>query len=485
VAATVFWFHAKREPHYLEIESTAKANVREPAEPTPHNLPILFIAMEYPPLNTAGVFRSLKFTKYLPAYGVTPIVLTLEASEAVAIFGGASDPALLEDIPDSVEIVRIKCDHDITRPSGRLRRFLKIYFQIEDRIGAAWRQSLMQRLPALIEEHKPRALYVSLPPFSAGRLALAIARRYRLPIIVDMRDGWSQWSVGPFTSWIHYYLTLRREAALLKAAAAIVTVTRQLAAMFVHAHPWIIDSQIEVITNGYDFELSLPRAIEIPKREQSSRVVIGYVGAFYYEPDKQRAHLTRWWKKRLHRKLQYSAVKEDWLYRSPYFFMRALALLFARRPELRSAVEFEVVGSNATWLTEMAETLGVRQNCKFSERRSYAEVLQFQARCDAFLCTSVKVPGGQDYAIASKTFDYLRYAKPILGFVTEGAQREFLAQTGVSLFCDPDDLQESSRVLERFVCGGFSLTPNIEFLSRFHRRVLASQLAVTIKRVAA
>jgi len=449
------------------------------------NLAVLFLAIEYPPLNTAGVFRSLKFTKYLPAYGVKPVVLTLDVSDAGVIFGGASDPALLEEIPDSVEIVRVKCDEFVAQKSGRFRRFLQIYFQIEDRIGSVWRKALLERMPALIAQYGPRAVYVTLPPFSAGRLALAIGRQYRLPIIVDMRDGWSQWRVGPFGSWFHYYLTLRRERSLLQAAAAIITVTRQLAAVFSRTHPGVSEADIQVITNGYDFDLCLPQTIDVPQREPTARVVIGYVGSFYYEPDKQRAHLTPWWRKRFHRKLQYSAVKEDWLYRSPYFFMRALALVFERRPELRAVVQFEVMGSDAKWLTEMAESLGIGLSCKFYPRGEYNEVLQFQSRCDAFLCTSVKVPGGQDYAIASKTFDYLRYPKPILGFVTKGAQREFLAESGISLLCDPDELESSSQVLERFVLGGFALSPNREFLLRFHRQLLASQLAATIKRVAA
>jgi hypothetical protein len=448
-------------------------------------LTVLFLAVEYPPLNTAGVFRSLKFTKYLPSYGVKPIVITLDSSAASTIFGCGSDPALLDDIPEQVEIIRVECGDIGIQSTGRIRRFLRIYFQIEDAIGRAWREPLMQRVSALIEKHRPQVLYVSLPPFSAGRLAMAIAKRHRLPLIVDMRDGWSQWRVGPFASWLHYYLTVRRERALLNAAAALITVTRQLAAMFAHTHPRIPVQHIQVIPNGYDFELCLPQKIEIARRDAASRVVIGYVGSFHYEPDKRQAHFTPWWRKRLHRKLQYSANKEDWLYRSPHFFMRALARLFERRPELQAVVAFEVMGSNASWLTEMAEALGVGRNCTFHDRASYAEVLQFQARCDAFLCTSVKVSKGEDYAIASKTFDYLRYAKPILGFVTRGAQSEFLAESGVSLLCNPDEVDESSYALERLVQGDFVLTPNIEFLARFHRRVLTSELADTIKRVAA
>lgn len=457
----------------------------EPATSPSPIITILFLAMEFPPVNTAGVFRSLKFTKYLPLYDVRPVVLTLEASQAVEIFGDTSDPALLRELPVDVKVVRVACGEAKASRLGALGRFLSIYFQIEDRIGSAWRKQLMERMPALVAEYRPQALYVSLPPFSAGRLAMTISRRYQLPLIVDMRDGWSHWRVGPYGSWLHFYLTARRERALFRAATVIVTVTRQLARMFATVHAGVPANRIQVITNGYDFDLDLPDRIDVPKRDESSRIVIGYTGSFYYEPDKRAAHFTPWWRKRFHRKLQYSAVKEDWLYRSPHFFMRALALLFDRRPDLRSRVVFEVIGSNAPWLTEMAESFGIAANCLFHGRGTQADVLQFQSKCDAFLCTSVKVPDGQDYAIASKTFDYLRYAKPILGFVTEGAQRDFLHESGMSLLCDPDNVDASIRVLEALADGGFSLNPNLEFLSAFHRKALAAQLADTIKNVAA
>ncbi len=446
---------------------------------------ILFLAIEYPPLNTAGVFRSWKFAKYLPSFGIKPVVLTLDEGNATTLFGGVEDSSLLEDAVDGVEVIRVKFDRLESHARGSLLRFLRVYFQIEDRIGRSWRRSLMRRLPDIVEKYKPRAIYVSLPPFSAGRLALDIARRYQLPLIVDMRDGWSQWRVGPFASWFHYYLTVRRERALLLAASLVVTVTQQLATMFARTHSAILGSDIRVITNGYDFDLSLPDTIEVPSRATSSHILIGYVGNFYYEPEKYLAHMTPWWKKRLHRKIQFSSIKEDWLYRSPYFFLRALSHLFERRPEFREMVRFEVMGVNAEWLREMSANFGIADCCTFHPRSRYADVLRFQEQCDAFLATSVKVPDGEDYAIASKTFEYLRYGKPIVGFVSRGAQRDFLLDSGVGVLCDPDNVEASTRSLERVIDGGFALQPDLRFLSRFHRRELALELARAIRDVAA
>jgi len=447
-------------------------------------LPILFIAMEFPPVNTTGVFRSLTFAKYLPDYGVKPIVLTLDTSDGSEIFGAEVDTELGSDLPPNIEVIRISCAARQSRQTSRLRKFIRIYFSLEDDIARRWRSEIWRRAPALIMRYRPRAVYVSLPPFSAGRLAVELAQRFRLPLIVDMRDGWSSWRVGPFGSWLHYRLVVRRERAIFKAAASVVTVTRQLAAVLGRVHENIPFSRIQVVTNGYDNELKLPAKIDVPLRAAESSIIIGYVGSFYYEPEQRRAQFTPWWKKRFHRKLQYSAIREDWLYRSPFFFLRALAQLFERRPEFRRRVKFEVMGTNSPWLGEMAAEFGLQDNCAFHARCSHANVIQFQKRCNAFLCTSVKVPDGEDYAIASKTFEYLREAKPILGFVTRGAQRDFLIESGLALISDPDDTEGGSRVLEQLVIGDFRLTPNATFLARFHRRELAGELAAIVKRVA-
>lgn len=443
---------------------------------------ILFIAMEFPPVNTTGVFRSLKFTKYLRDHGVTPIVLTLDTSDAESIFGASVDSDLVTDLPQGLQIIRLRCQPAAPSQARPLRTFLRIYFSLEDNIAKRWRRSIWERIPAIINQYRPHAIYVSLPPFSAGRLAVAIAQKFHLPLIVDMRDGWSSWRVGPFGSWLHYRLVVRRERAIFEAAVAIITVTHQLASIFARTHTTIPASRIHVITNGFDVELRLPAKIEIPQRPSESRIVIGYVGSFYYHPEQRRAHFTPWWRKRLHRKLQYSAVKEDWLYRSPFFFFRALSRLFEQNPELRDRIRFEVMGTNASWLSKMAEDFGLRANCVFYPRSSYADILRFQERCDAFLCTSVKVPDSDDYAIASKTFDYLRYGKPIIGFVTRGAQREFLQECGLGLVVDPDDVSAGTAMLERILAGGFDLRPNRVFLERFHRRELAGQLAEIVKR---
>ena len=117
---------------------------------------------------------------------------------------------------------------------------------------------------------------------------------------------------------------------------------------------------------------------------------------------------------------------------------------------------------------------------EFLGRISLEESLRFQQTCDALLLTSSKVVGGQDYSIAGKTFEYVSMQKPIIGFVTEGAQKRILERTGMSVICDPDDPNASAMSLERVLDGPRWAMPDETFLDSLHRIPLTEKLARVI-----
>jgi len=115
-------------------------------------------------------------------------------------------------------------------------------------------------------------------------------------------------------------------------------------------------------------------------------------------------------------------------------------------------------------------------------RVSLAEAQALSASVDANLCTSVKVlDGGEDYALASKTFDYLVAGRPILGLVTRGAQRDFLTGSGTAIIAEPDDLEGCVDALRRLVIGRAGLVRDDEFVRRYRRSVAAAKLAETLE----
>lgn len=443
---------------------------------------VLMLAFEFPPLGGVGVQRSLKFAKYFPEHGVRPVVVTLDKESIEAVIGPAREAALLEELPAATRVERVPCPP--VRRAGRSRSadWLQQFLSLGEDLGRAWRGPLLAAWPELVRRERPDAIYVSVPPFSMAPLAVELAQRSGLPLILDFRDNWSQWCCSPQPSWLHYRLTLRRERACLDAATAVAGVTRQLVEDLQRAHPSVPAEKFHVVANGFDASLQEPPAARPVRSEQP--FVIGYVGSFYYTPETRAALLNPWWQRSPHRWLQYAPRREDWLYRSPFFFFRALQRLLAVRPELRSRVKVRFVGDTPAWLRAHVAEFGLTDVVEHLGRMSHHACLEFQTSCDALLATSAKVLGGRDYCIAGKTFEYVASQVPIIAFVTEGEQRDFLAASGLALVCDADEPEAGARSLADLIEGRFTPTPNRAFLQRFHRRETARQMAELVRQVA-
>lgn len=440
---------------------------------------VLFIAFEFPPLATGGVQRSVKFAKYLAEFGVEPVVVTTDLESFRQIMpDSAVDELLLDQIPQGLVIERVPCHRTKVMRPGRFAEWRRIYFSVVEDYAEQWWPHLNAALPGIIAKHRPQAIYVTVPPFCMAGLGLKVAKQYDLPLVLDLRDAWSQWRVSPYGSWLHYWITKRIEGTCLKTADRLICTSIQTRADFLRIHPTIAPEKIEVITNGYD------QTIEdwtLDQMSKSGEFVIGYVGLFYYSPVARENMMRPWWKKRPNRMIQYAPRKEDWLYRSPFFFFKAVALLLEKNPEHRKRLRIRFAGQKPDWIDAQVSEFGLTDLVEFVGRLDHPSVIQFQKRCDALLVTSSKIIGGKDYSIAGKTFEYFSLKKPVIGFVAEGAQKELLAGSGMAMICDPDDSEKSAEQLGSLLEGRTGLKPNVEFLKQLHRRELTRCLADTIK----
>jgi hypothetical protein len=243
-------------------------------------------------------------------------------------------------------------------------------------------------------------------------------------------------------------------------------------------HPSVNKNKFSVITNGYDGELAWNQLHRIP---ETGKIRIGYVGSFYYSPKSRAQLLTPWWKKPPHRMLNYVPRKEDWLYRSPYFFFKTIRHLLDEMPSLKNRIEIHFAGNTPEWLQEQTRLFGISGLCRHHGYLQHDAALEFQRECDILLITSSKVIGGRDYSIAGKTFEYFTIGKPILAFVCEGAQKDILTETGISLVCDPDNVKESAGKIKRLLAGDLILNPDKAAIRKYHRRLLTEKLAKIIK----
>jgi glycosyltransferase involved in cell wall biosynthesis len=432
---------------------------------------VLFIALEFAPVQQTGAFRSIKFVKYLRELGVEPVVVTIEPEEASRCFGAPIIPKLLADLPQGTEV------HHLKGPArrgleSRVAQGLRLLTTTSDGFHWRYRGALAKVTSRIREARKIDAVYASLPPFGAGRLAIDAARTLSVPLIIDMRDAWSEFGNGPFPTVAHYLMTVREERQVLRAADRILTVTPQLGDLFLCAHPDLDPGKLVIVPNGFD---DAPIGAAAPAPTTKPTFSIAYVGSYYYDPRYET--WPPWHRRPPHRWLQYKRKSDSWLHRSPEFFFRAWAHLLELEPSARRTLRFHHIGSVPPWLEPMAARHGLGDLCVMHGTVPSDCLPEVLAGMDAFLCTSLKPQRGPDYCLASKTFDYIAAAKPIIGFVIEGSQRDFLVESGIGLIADPDNPQNGAEKLRELVSGRFEPSLNVAYIKGYQRRAAADKLA--------
>lgn len=119
--------------------------------------------------------------------------------------------------------------------------------------------------------------------------------------------------------------------------------------------------------------------------------------------------------------------------------------MFEKFPELRSKVFVEFTGEMPAWLSPMVTSFNLNNNLVLRGFLKAGPLQDFQRSCDFFLATAEKIEGMEHFCLPSKLFDYVKIGKPILGFVTEGIQKEFLRHSGFGFTFDPDLFDENAR----------------------------------------
>lgn len=444
---------------------------------------VLFIVMEFVPLNLAGVRRPLRFINAMRSAGFNPIVVTMDVDDGFNDSGYKIDKTLLSELDPDVTVIRIPALRLSSFTDTRWKRLANIYFNRTDNFLKAWAPALNNEMPVIIERFRPKAIVTTCPPFSSAVLGRDLSRRYRIPLFLDMRDAWAKLSMVPAGSRLHYLSKLHLERRCFRQASVVSTVTPQLRKILSHSHPGLHGTKFRVIFNAFDIDTERLPPFRSRPIGTEGKIDIGYAGSYYYHPDTQGDKpLAPWWRKG-HRSLRYYPVKEDWSYRSPLYFLKALSLLLQRRGDWKEKVFFNHIGDIPEWLRDMVRGMGLEGNVVFHGHRPHNETVQLLSGFDYFLATSEKVLGDEHYCLPSKLFTYLKFGKPVLGFLTEGIQASFVSQSGMGLVVDPDDTESAATILEDVLSCGYEETPNKDYLDGFSSRSTNREFVDTLAEV--
>lgn len=390
---------------------------------------VLVLAQLFPPTGGPGVQRISKLVKYLPEFGWRPVVITADTVDP------PRDDDLLRDVRDA-DVIRVRARLYAWARRGRslLRRLVR-YFCVPD-VGLLWLPGAYRA--ARREGAAAAAVLATGGPFSTFPLAILVARRLGVPLVLDVRDPWTEnprryprrWYVGwrdALERWLERYSFRRGDR--------IVGVNDALRDRLLLPD----DAHYEAIPNGFDpvdFTQDTTRGLA----EDSAPRRIVYVGTLLDE----------------------YGIQER--------LLPALSSFYDRAEERRS-VRTDFFGDNLPFVPPELEGL-VHQHAYVPHREAIAAM----TRADVLLLLTA----GHRHDQTGKMFEYLAARRPILlvGH-PESAAAVLLREHPAARCVAPGDAEAFVAALRALLDGptDFELPPHYD---RYHRRHQAGEFAALL-----
>jgi glycosyltransferase involved in cell wall biosynthesis len=223
---------------------------------------VLVLAAEFPPIGGGGVMRMTKLVKYLARLGwLVTVVSCDEPAPAVM------DPSLLAELAADVTVIRKRgpfralgaSSRSVTQTAGQGsigRGFVTVLkalvntLALPDRwAGWAWVVSRMSYNSA----REPDVIISSGPPHSVHLAAARLASRWRIPLVIDLRDDWAGNPLYRSRAPWRDPVARRLEAFCLRRAGRVLFISELSRQGYVARYPWLQECS-SVIPNGFDPE---------------------------------------------------------------------------------------------------------------------------------------------------------------------------------------------------------------------------------------
>ncbi len=404
---------------------------------------VLMLAHEFPPQGGGGVYRTLRFVRYLGEFGWTPVVITTASPP------NTNGEELLSDLPPETTVVRVR-PWSVPKMLRRLRGAPNIgraaSTQGRERdvdgsqvtngstVGGETKRSLLKRLrrtvrcslelscctpdekiwwgvPAVtrglrtIRKFRCDVIYSTGPPHSSHLIGAMLKRLTGLPLVLDFRDPWSEdpWMMGDVNPWGRRLLPWIERRALV-AADRVVLNTARLHEAFMRRYPDLSDKFL-TITNGYDPAILEDLGECVSKNSDSfgtSPARFCHTGGLYGPRD-------------------------------PSTLIAVIADLIAEGRELC----FHQIGSGTHCSTakKIADERGIASHVLIDGFMPHEEMLARARECDFGVIvqpnTQTQVPG--------KLFEMLALRKPILALTGDGATADIIRKYNVGVVAAPHD----------------------------------------------
>jgi glycosyltransferase involved in cell wall biosynthesis len=407
---------------------------------------VLMIAYHFPPVQgSSGLQRTLRFARYLPEYGWTPIVLTAHP-RAYSL----RDESLVRELSDSVQVHRAFA-LDASRHLAIHGKYPKL-FGIPDRYSS-WFLGAVPAALRLVRKYRPKAIWSTYPIATAHLIGAVVHRLTSLPWIADFRDPmlYEAWPEDPFERRVHGWL----ERLAVRHCARAILVAQSAVEMYQQRYPQLPKERFAVISNGYD-EGSFAGLVRQPRPRAVRPLTLIHSGLL--EPAD----------------------------RDPNALFAAIQQL--KLAGQVSASELKVVlrasGFDRQYENDIRRK-GVQDIVSLQPTVGYRAALQEMLDSDGLLVFQGPTCNRQ---IPAKLYEYLRAGTPILAIVDpQGETYRLLRDLGVASWACFGDASAIARKLSEFLDQIKSDTiprPATAIVARYERRALTALLGEQLDQIA-
>jgi hypothetical protein len=421
---------------------------------------ILIITYYWPPAGGPGVQRWLKFVKYLPDFGIQPIVYIPENPTYPII-----DQGLLSEVSEKTIIIKRKIvepyqwasifSKNKTKkissgiiPNQRKQSFLeKALLWIRGNIfipdaRVLWVKPSVSFLEKYIQENNIDTIITSGPPHSLHLIGLELKQKLNLTWFADFRDPWTTIGyhkalrLSSFASKKHKDL----EHKVLNSADVILVTSNTTKAEF----QALTSKPIEVITNGFDIE-------KIGKQTLDEKFSLAHIGSFLSE-------------------------------RNPAILWQCLAALVEENPSFASNFQLKLIGAVSQEVLDTIEAFHLSQYVNNLGYVSHDEAIAHQKKSQVLLLIEINSEDTKSI-IPGKLFEYMVSERPIIGIGPNGSDfAEIIQNTNTGVFVKYDEMEKLKTTIlnyyNQYLEG--KLKSNAVGLQQYSRRNLTERLSKLI-----
>ncbi|RTZ02661.1 glycosyltransferase family 4 protein [Flavobacterium sp. GSP6] len=424
---------------------------------------ILIITYYWPPAGGPGVQRWLKFVKYLPDFGIQPIVYIPENPTYPIV-----DENLVKEVSDKTIILKQKIfepyqlasflSKNKTQkissgiiPNQKKQSFLdKTFLWIRGNLfipdaRVFWVKPSVAYLEKYIVENNIDTIVTSGPPHSLHLIGMELKQKLDLKWFADFRDPWT--TIGYHKSLRLSSFAAKKHKALehqvLNTADTIIVTSKTTKTEFVA----ITNKPIAVITNGYDTE-------QVEKQALDSKFSLAHIGSFLSE-------------------------------RNPLILWESLVELIHEIPEFKSHVEIKLIGAVSQEVLETMTQFGLNSYLNNLGYVSHAEAIAHQRKSQVLLLVEINSEETKSI-IPGKLFEYMVSNRPIIAIGPKGSDfAEIITTTNTGIFFDYSEKMKLKSVIldfyNQFLEG--KLQVNGVGLQRYSRKNLTKELVELLNKI--